>query len=182
MCKFNVVFQSDIPMLPALKAEVHQLLRILLGRFVLAGADITFMDINLQDTLLQLPDDQLGIGQEAWAYLSSQEDSLDPNVQRLFFNGVIEFYMAIASTIIRKFPFTDTDDVAIFLPSNRCLITWNQVCRLAQRFSVAVPQESINALGEEVLDYKLTPTSSLPNYTVSGEASYSVQLNMKLPH
>ena len=32
---------------------------------------------------LQLPGDQLGIGQEAWSYLSSEEDSLDPSVQRL---------------------------------------------------------------------------------------------------
>ena len=73
-------------MLPALKPEVHRLLRILLGRFVLAeaiqDANNDFMDINFQDPPLQLPDDQLGIGQEAWAYLSSEEDSLDPSVQR----------------------------------------------------------------------------------------------------
>ena len=101
------------------------------------------MDINFQDPPLQLPDDQLGIGQEAWAYLSSEEDSLDPSVQRLIFNGVREFYVAIASTIIRNFPFTDTlvDDVAIFLPNSRCSISWNQVCQLAQRFAAAVPQE-----------------------------------------
>ena len=120
-CKFNVVFQSSMSMLPALKPEVHRLLRILLGRFIKAeaiqGANNNIMDINFQNPLLQLPDDQLGIGKEAWAYLSSEEDSLDPSVQRLFFNGAREFYVAISSTIIRKFPFTDTlvDDVAIFL-------------------------------------------------------------------
>ena len=50
MCKFNVVFQSSMPMLPALKPEVHRLLRILLGRFVLAeaiqDANNDFMDIK----------------------------------------------------------------------------------------------------------------------------------------
>ena len=156
MCKFNVVFQSSMPILPALKPEVHRLLRILLGRFVLAeaiqDANNNFMDIK--DPPLQLPDDQLGIGQEAWAYLSSEEDSLDPSVQRLFFNGVRKFYVAIAYTIIRKFPFTDTlvDDVAIFLPNSRCSVSWNQVCQLAQHFAAAVPQESIDALEEEMFD------------------------------
>jgi hypothetical protein len=36
------------------------------------------------------------------------------------------------------------------------------VAQLAQRFLPAVPQESLDALEEEVLDYKLTPSSSLP--------------------
>ena len=43
-----------------------------------------------------------------------------------------------------------------------------------------MPQESINALEEEVLNYKLAPTSSLPTYTVSGEASYSVSVDLCL--
>ena len=90
--------------------------------------------------------------------------------------------MAIASTIIRKFPFTDTlvDDVAIFLPNSRCSITWNQVCRLAQRFAAAVPQESIDALEEKVLDYKLAPTSSLCTYNseLNGEASSSIGVEL----
>ncbi len=140
MCKFNAIFQSDIPMLPTLKAEVHRLLRILLGRFLVTEcihtADSSFMDINLQDPNVQLPDDQLCIGQDAWAYLSSEEDVLDSNVHKSFFNGVREFYVAIASTILRKFPFSDTlvDDIAVFLPNNQHLIAWNDVCRLAQRF------------------------------------------------
>ena len=148
MCKFNVVFQSSMPMLPALKPEVHRLLRILLGRFIQAeaiqGANNNIMDINFENPLLQLPDDKLGIGQEAWAYISS-EDSLDQSVERLFFNGVREFYVAIASTIIRKFPFTDTlvDDVAVFLPNSRSSISWNKVCQLAQRFAAAVHKSQV---------------------------------------
>ncbi len=138
MCKFNALFQSDIPMLPTLKAEVHRLLRIFLGRFLVTEcihtADSSFMDINLQDPNVQLPDNQICIGQDAWAYLSSEEDVLDSNVHKSFFNGVREFYVVIASTILHKFPFSDTlvDDIAVFLPNNHC--------RLAQRFPVAVPQ------------------------------------------
>lgn len=144
------------------------------------GADNNLMHIDFEDPLMQLPDDQLGIGQEAWAYLSSEEDSLDPNVQRLFFNGVREFYVAIASTIIHKFPFTDTlvDDVAVFLPYRRCSISWNQVCQLAQCFAAAVPQGSLGALQEEMLDYKLAPASSLPGSELSGESSSSVGVEL----
>ena len=149
MCKFNVVFHSSMPMLLSLKPEVHQLVTILLGCFVQAeaiqDANNDIMNINIQDPLLHLLDDQLGIGQEIWAYLSSEEDALDQSVQTLFFNGVRDFYVAIAYTIIRKFPFTDTvaDDVAIFLPKSRCSVTWNQVCQLVQRFAL---QQRIDAL------------------------------------
>ena len=88
--------------------------------------------------------------------------------------------MAIASTIIRKFPFSDTlvDDVAIFLPNSRCSVSWNQVCQLAQHFAAAVPQESIDALEEEMLDSKLAPTSSLPSSELNGEASSSVGVEL----
>ena len=168
MCKFNAVFQSSMPMLPALKPEVHRLLRILLGRFLQAeaiqNANDDLAKISLQDPQLQLPDDQLGIGHEAWAYLTAEEDFLDSSAQRIFFNGVRDFYVSVASTIIRKFPFSDTlvDDVAIFIPIHRATLSWNQVSHLAQRFSASVPQSSFDALQEEVLDYKLAPSLTLP--------------------
>jgi len=82
MCKFNAVFQLSLPMLPALKREVKRLLNILLGRFVKAEAiqeaeaDLTALDLN--DPLLQLPEKELGIGHTTWAYLSNEEDFLDP--------------------------------------------------------------------------------------------------------
>ena len=59
------------------KPEVRRLLRILLGWFVLAeaiqGANNDFMQIHFKDPLLQLPDVQLGIGQEAWSLASGSE-------------------------------------------------------------------------------------------------------------
>lgn len=178
MCKFNVAFQSSVPMLPALKSEVQRLLRILFGRFIqaeviqnISGNDLT--DIDVKEPQLQLADEQLGIGQEAWAYLSSEEDSLDPSAERLFFNGIRQFYVAIASTIIRKFPFNDTlvDDVAVFLPNNRSTIDCTRVYQLARRFTIVVPQESMDALEEEVIDYKLSPIASFPDLGDSDGAS-----------
>ena len=122
---------------------------------------------------MQLPDDQLGIGHEAWAYLTAEEDFLEPSAQKIF-NGVRDFYVSVASTVIRKFPFTDTlvDDVAVFIPTNQPTVSWSKVSQLAQRFSAAVPQGSFDVLQEEVLDYKLAPSLSLPTVEQkSGEAS-----------
>lgn len=89
MCKFNMVFQNAST--PETRS-LHRLPQILLGQFVLAetiqGANNNFID---EDPLLQLPIDQLGIGQNAWAYLSYEEDSLDSSVQRLFLIGSESF-------------------------------------------------------------------------------------------
>ena len=108
MCKFNVVFQLSLPMLPALKREVKRLLNILLGRFLKAEAiqeaeaDLTALDLN--DPLLQLPEKELGIGHTTWAYLRDEEDFLDPRTKKIFFNRVRDFYITVASTIMKSPP------------------------------------------------------------------------------
>ena len=92
LCKFNAAFQSSLPMLPSLKAEVKRMLRIFLGRFIKADAikasDDDLSKLNINDAQLQLPDTQLGIGYKTWAFLSDDEEFLDHNVKRIFFNGV----------------------------------------------------------------------------------------------
>ena len=90
MCKFNVVFQSSMPIYASIPETISSSTPFGTVFLVEAiqGANNDFMDFNFQDPLLKLPDNQLGIGQEAWTYHSSEEDSLDPNVQRLFYNGV----------------------------------------------------------------------------------------------
>ena len=95
LCKFNAAFQSSLPMLPSLKAEVKRMLRIFLGRFIKAdaikAADDDLNKVNIDDTAVQLPDSQLGIGHKTWAYLSDEEDYLDCNVKRIFFSSVRDF-------------------------------------------------------------------------------------------
>ena len=66
LCKFNAAFQSSLPMLPSLKAEVKRMLRIFWGRFIKTDAIIAAEDdlnkVKLDDAEVQLPDSQLGIG------------------------------------------------------------------------------------------------------------------------
>ena len=137
-CKFNATFQSDLSMLPSLKAEVLRLLRILLGKFLISEAiamtQENLIAVNLSDSSLQLPDNQLGIGHEAWRYLSEEEDYFDPDTLTIFFSGVREFYKAVTSTILNKFTFNDHffDDIAFLLLDNRCSETNATVQYLAR--------------------------------------------------
>ena len=56
------------------------------------------------------------------------------------------------------------DDVAFLLPDKQGSFTTASVDRLAGRFSAAVPQEALDALEEEILDYILLPPSALGKF------------------
>jgi len=182
MWKFNAVFELSLPMLPALKREIKHLLNILLGRFLKAEAiqeaetDLTALDLN--DPLLQLPEKELGIGHTTWAYLSDEEDFLDPRTKKIFFNGVRDFYITVASAIM-KFSFSDNvvDGVAFLVPENQASVNVAAVFRMAERFPAAVCQGSLDVLEEEVLDYKLSPPSAIPSvHKEPGKPTKSAEL------
>ena len=107
----------------------------------------------------------MGIGRTTWAYLSNEEDFLDPRTKKIFFNGVRDFYITVASTIMKKFSFSDNvvDGVAFLMPENQASVDIAAVFRMAERFPAAVCQGSLDALEEEVLDYKLSPPSAIPS-------------------
>ena len=137
LCKFNAAFQSTLVMLPSLKSEVKRMLRIFLGRFIksdvvkAAGEDLS--SISIGDEENELTDEELGIGHKAWEFISEEEDYMDSNVTRIFFDGVKGFYRAVSSTIIKKFSFDDSlmDDVALLLPQNHDEVTTALILRLA---------------------------------------------------
>lgn len=174
LCKFNAAFQSDLPMLPRLQDEVTRLLKLFLARFIKTevirsvGEEIT--TLNISDPELQLPNMELGIGHKTWAFISKKEDSIDTSVKDHFFSGVRKFYEAVTSTMIKKFSFSDhvLNDLTILLPesqANNTLFASTVLC-LAGRFTPAVPEEEINNLEEEVLDYVLS--NSVSNFVSIG--------------
>lgn len=175
LCKFNTAFQSSLAMLPSLKIEVLRLLRVLLGKFIVSGAIPTTHDgmneINLDDPTIQLSNNELGIGHGAWSYLSQEDDYFDRGALSIFFNGVRGYYKAVTLTLLKKFSFNDNlfDDVSYLLPENRCNLNCASVISLAKRFSTAVPPGMYDALEEEVLDYKLSPTSDFPHINKEGQ-------------
>ena len=64
------------------------------------------------------------------------------------------------------------DDVAVLMPENKCNVSIGATCRLAQRFPSAVHPDMMNALEEEVLDYKLASfESEIPSLLDSKECA-----------
>ena len=171
ICKFNATFQSSLPMLPSLQAEVTRLIRIFLSRFLTVEAvkasEENLSHINLDDDRLYLKDENLSIGHKTWAFLS-EEDSIESSLKKSFFAGVRSFYKAVASTILKKFSFNDhvLKDLSILMPENKDKLATSSVLRLASRFSIAVPEDEIDNLEEEVMDYVLTPSSLLPSVVI----------------
>ena len=74
-------------MLPLLKSEVRRLLRIVLGRMlkpdIIKQTEENFQSLDLDDTTLQLRDEELGIGHKTWACMAEQEDFLNSTVKNL---------------------------------------------------------------------------------------------------
>ena len=166
LCKFNAVFQSSLPMLPSLQSEVTRLLNIFLARFLAHEAiravqdDLTTIDLN--DPTIQVCDDNLSIGHKTWALLT--EIDVDPAMKNVFFRGVRNFYKGVSAKIINKFTFDDhvLNDLVIVLPENQSSISSATVLRMARRFPAAVPEEELDELEHEVLDYMLMPPHQLP--------------------
>ena len=63
-------------------------------------------------------------------------------------------------------PFKDSVLDNVF-PDNCCSVDLVVVSRMATRFQSAVPEQSLDTLEEEVLDYKLAPMSSIPTGTTT---------------
>ena len=93
-------------MLPALKTEVKRLLKVFLAKFVKieavrsAGDDL--IKVNFRDSTIQVQDSDLSIGHKTWQFLS-QEYFINESIKKKFFNGVRSFFVAVASTIVKKF-------------------------------------------------------------------------------
>ena len=83
------------------------MLQIFLERLIktdaIKAAEDDLSKIKLDDTTVQLSDDQLGIGHKTWAYLSEKEDYLDSNVKRIFFRGVRDFTDVLLQPSLRSF-------------------------------------------------------------------------------
>ena len=109
-------------------------------------------------------------------YLTAEEHYLDRRPKQLFFGGVRDFYISVASTII-SFDDKVVDDVANLMPENRPSVDVAAVSWLVQTFPAAISQEAHDDYEEEVLDYKLTMSSQLSSvYKEKDKPSKSAEL------
>jgi hypothetical protein len=105
----------------------------------------------------QLNDENLGIGDSTWTYLSQLEEEHDASP---FFTTVRAFYIKSIEKMLKKFPFNDSmlNDLGILQPDKVHQFKSDTVVKLAKRFpqlGLDNPQ-SIGRLREEFMDFILS--------------------------
>ena len=106
----------------------------------------------------QLADENLGLVDATWTYISGMEEELDP---KTLYKAVRSFYVASLQKMLNKIPFGDSifQDLGIINPDQVCSYDFTTVERLVKRF----PQlnlndsRSIRSLRIEFMDFKLSP-------------------------
>lgn len=111
----------------------------------------------------QLPDENLGIGDNTWVELAVVEEEHDT---KSFFASIRRFYLSSIQKMLKKFPFGDSllNDLGILQPNKASTYQVNTVIRLAKKFpqlELATP-ECLDHLKEEFSDFLLSPSEIQP--------------------
>ncbi|KAJ8333719.1 hypothetical protein SKAU_G00410380 [Synaphobranchus kaupii] len=158
---FNVAFQAEGVMVHRLHKEMCNLVRRYLGRFLPAHliADVPLKEIEFQDTSLQLPDEDLFIGQQAQTFLEDNKDEL--SVPRILL-AVRGFFVAVTSKMLKVFPLDNTvlQNLYVLDPELRYTFTPSSVIELGKK----LPQLELDqdSLREEVVAFQITARADLP--------------------
>ena len=105
----------------------------------------------------QLPDESLGIGDNAWATLAEVEQEHDT---KPFFKSVRQFYCASIKKMLKKFPFGDSlmKDLGVLQPNKVSTYVVDIVLKLAKRFPQLKldNEEKLTLLKEDFMDFRLS--------------------------
>ena len=91
----------------------------------------------------QLADEELGIGDATWVYLSEMEEDYET---KPFFKAVRSFYVDSLKKLLKKLPFGDMKDLGIINPDQVCGYSFSTVKSLAKRFPQLGLDSSIDVL------------------------------------
>ena len=173
MNKLNELFQKSTQNTTCqLYTEMNRPVRLYASNLLKADTILAAGD-NLSnltfDSTDQLPDENLGIGNDTWVYISGKEEEWDV---KPFYDAVRNFYLATLKKMLKKFPFSDTilKDLGIINPHQVHSYTFNTVKSLAERFKQLglADSNSLDALREEFMDFTLSrsdlPDPSLETY------------------
>ena len=162
MDKFNRLFQKSTQNTTCqLYTEMSRLVRLYASNLlkpeciVTVGDDLSQLNLATQN---QLADENLGLGDATWTYISGIEEERDP---KTLYKAVRSFYVASLQKMLKKFLFGDSmfHDFGIINPDQVCSYDFTTVERLAKCF----PQlnlndlQSIDSLRIEFMDFKLSP-------------------------
>ena len=162
MNKFNRLFQKSTQNTTCqLYTEMSRLVRLYASNLlkpeciVAVGDDLSQLNLATQN---QLADENLGLGDATWTYISGMEEELDP---KTLYKAVRSFYVASLEKMLKRFPFGDSifQDLGIINPDQVCSYDFTTVERFAKHFpqlNLNVSQ-SIDYLRIEFMDFKLSP-------------------------
>lgn len=167
MDRFNRLFQKSTENTTCqLYSEISRLVRLYASNLlktetiVAAGNDLTKLSFANAG---QLEDENLGLGNDMWAYLSGIEEEYDP---KPLFKAVRDFYVASLKKMLKKFPFGDSilRDLDIINPDKFCSYSFSTVEGLAKRFPQLglADSRTLDLLREEFMDFKLSPADHPP--------------------
>ena len=135
---------------------------------VAAGENLSILSMATTD---QLPNENLGLGDDTWAFISSLEEEQDVTA---FFRAVRSLYVASLTKMLKKFPFGDTilKYLGIINPHQVRSYSFDTIKSLANRFKQLdlSDAESLGKLREEFMDFTLSP-GDLPDPSLYKSAS-----------
>ena len=171
MDKFNKVFQKSTQNTTCqLYTEMNNRLVRLYASNILKPEVILAASANLGllglDSAGQLSDENLGIGDSTWTYISALEEERDI---KPIFSATRSFYMATLQNMLKKFPFGDTilKDLGIINPLQVSSYSFNTIACLAKRFKqlCLADSSSIDRLRDDSMDFTLSP-ADLPDLSL----------------
>lgn len=169
MDRFNRLFQKSTENTTSqLYTEMTRLVRIYASNLlkpeaiIAAGGNLSSLSLASTD---QLTNENLGLGDETWACISSLEEEQDV---RPLYCAVRKFYVATVIKMLKKFPFGDTilKDLGIIDPLQVRSYSFNTFKSIAQRFRQLHLDDSasLDKFKEELMDFMLS-SSDLPDPT-----------------
>ncbi len=117
MDRFNRLFQKSSENTTCeLYVEMNRLVRLYAANLMTNDAILEAMRLLNFDATNQLPDENLGIGDNTWVTLAVVEQEHDT---KSFFASIRRFYLSSIKKMLKKFPFGDSllNDLGILQPN-----------------------------------------------------------------
>lgn len=196
---FNVLLQTEAPMVHLLHSAMLNLYRDLLVRFVLSavisGAK-SFTRLDYHDSSLQLPQSEILIGFET--NYARRENLTDTAGYKKFVSKTVLFYCRALDDMKKAMPLEDLvlKSLTFLNPNSRLSSTIHDLQTVISRFPNVVEVQDIDRLLSEFRDYQITDIYSVDNLRidafwhnllqikdlVTGQSKYRVLLILFLFH
>ncbi|XP_033747492.1 uncharacterized protein LOC117332621 [Pecten maximus] len=179
--EFNTLFQTDVSLIGHLHTQMQRLMRRLLGKFVQVKeitAHTDLRNVKFLDQDKQLANNFLAIGLDTRTFISNHSDDLLPKDIETVFSSIRTFYERVTEKMLKKFPFDDKvlQQMKFLNPTERESVTQSEVGDLAERF---LPNIARQLIEDEVLDFILSPSSSLPSHDPEKPESFWIEIGQQ---